>query len=81
MPKEAEDLRDPREVRKVKHPGRSVPERIADRPYVPFHEHMNALWDLEYKGLPYAEKFGRERRLPAAPMPRLRTLTTPNISP
>lgn len=31
---------------------------------------MNARWDLEEKSIPYPEKFGPNRRWPAAPMPR-----------
>lgn len=37
---------------------------------IPYHERMNAYWDLEEKGIPYPEKFGRYRRWPVAPMPR-----------
>jgi hypothetical protein len=37
---------------------------------IPYHERKNAYWDLEDKGIPYPEKFGKDRRWPAAPMPR-----------
>jgi hypothetical protein len=46
-----------------KYPG-LVPE------YIRYHEYWNAYWDLEDKGIPYPEKFGKNRRWPAAPMPR-----------
>ena len=35
-----------------------------------YHEDWDAYWDLEDKGIPYPEKFGRNRRFPIAPMPR-----------
>jgi len=38
--------------------------------YIPYHEMVNARWDLEDKGIPYPEKFGVNRRFPIAPMPR-----------
>lgn len=42
------------------------------KPYssIPYHERMNAYWDLEDRGIPYPEKFGPYRRWPVAPMPR-----------
>ncbi|MBA4062337.1 MAG: hypothetical protein C0501_01260 [Isosphaera sp.] len=44
LPKEAEDLRDSREVWKTRHPGRPVPDVIANRRYTPYHEQQNAYW-------------------------------------
>ena len=38
--------------------------------FIPYHERMNAYWDLEERGIPYPEKFGPHRRFPVAPMPR-----------
>lgn len=37
---------------------------------IPYHERMNAYWDLEDHGIPYPAKFGPYRRFPVAPMPR-----------
>jgi hypothetical protein len=37
---------------------------------IPYHEQMNAYWDLEDRGIPYPEKFGPRRRFPVAPEPR-----------
>jgi hypothetical protein len=49
-------------------------EGIPDRPFIRYHERMNAYWDLEDHGIPYPEKFGERsgyiRRFPIAPMPR-----------
>jgi hypothetical protein len=39
-------------------------------PLIPYHERKNAYWDLVDKGIPYPEKFGKDRRFPEAPMPR-----------
>lgn len=39
-------------------------------PYIPYHERMQARWDLEDKGLPYPAKFGDRREFPVAPPPR-----------
>ena len=36
----------------------------------PYHERMNAHWDLEDRGIPYPAKFGIMRRFPTAPPPR-----------
>ena len=36
---------------------------------IPYHERMNAYWDLEDKGIAYPEKFGHMRRWPIAPPP------------
>jgi hypothetical protein len=47
---------------------------------IPYHERMNAYWDLEEKGIAYPEKFGRYRRFPAAPMPRAVGGAGPQIS-
>lgn len=44
--------------------------RKAGAEYIRYHERVNAYWDLEDKGIPYPEKFGRQRRFPVAPMPR-----------
>ena len=38
--------------------------------YIPYHEQMNAYWDLEDRGIPYPEKFREHRRWPVAPAPR-----------
>src|SRR5262249_17383299 len=38
LPKEAEDLRDYREVWKANHPGQPLPERLANLLHVPYHE-------------------------------------------
>jgi hypothetical protein len=32
---------------------------------------INAYWDREERGIPYPEKFGKFRRWPEAPMPRV----------
>src|SRR6266542_5561780 len=37
--------------------------------YIPYHEEMNAYWDLEDKGIPFPAKFGKDRRWPVAPQP------------
>jgi hypothetical protein len=57
--------------------GAEAPRRYAAeikkrKPYlfIPYHEKMNAYWDLEDHGIPYPEKFGPLRRFPVAPMPR-----------
>lgn len=47
-----------------------LPEDWVVLSLIPYHERMNALWDLEDKGIPYPEKFGPYRRFPVAPMPR-----------
>jgi hypothetical protein len=47
----------------------------------PYHERMNALWELEDKGIPFPEKFGPWRCFPLAPMPRALGLDGPLISP
>jgi hypothetical protein len=61
LPDEAEALRRPR----ARPPG--FP---AARTFIRYDEDMNAYWDLEDKGIPYPEKFGKNRRFPEAPMPR-----------
>jgi hypothetical protein len=48
---------------------------------IPYHELMNAYWDLEDKGIPYPEKFGFGRRFPVAPMPREVKPLVPLIGP
>lgn len=47
-----------------------LPPGFPQNPYIPYHECMNAYWDLKDKGIPYPEKFGPNRRFPMAPMPR-----------
>jgi hypothetical protein len=47
--------------------------------YIPYHERMNAYWDLEDRGIPYPEKFGTERRFPVAPAPREVKLAPPAV--
>ena len=55
-------------------PGKPIPpgflNGLATENYIPYHEKMNAYWDLEDRGIPYPEKFGKKRRFPVAPMPR-----------
>jgi hypothetical protein len=70
LPDEAEALRNPVAIWKADHPGRPVPPGLNKILYIPYHEYMNAHWDLEDKGIPYPEKFGDARRFPVAPMPR-----------
>jgi hypothetical protein len=71
LPKEAEELRHFVTRWKLQHPGEPVPEAFAlIPPPIPYHEYMNAYWDLEDKGIPFPEKFGDERRWLTAPMPR-----------
>jgi len=83
LPDEAEKLRNPLELLKARFPNDW--ERKKDRykafVYIPYHEEMNAYWDLEDKGIPYPEKFGDKRRFPVAPMPRKKVLESPPISP
>ncbi len=55
-----------------KRPGGRVPplpEGVVRLAHIPYHELMNAYWDLEDKGIPYPEKFGHMRRWPVAPLP------------
>ena len=61
LPKEAEDLRRPK----------PLPPGWGEEPYIPYNEYWDAYWDLEDKGIPYPEKFGKRRWFPAAPMPHL----------
>ncbi len=49
--------------------------------HITYDEWRNAYWDLEDKGIPYPEKFGRARRFPVAPMPREVKRLAPPISP
>jgi hypothetical protein len=70
LPAEAEARRNPLAAWKASHPGQPVPKAIETMIFIPYHEEMNAKWDLEDKGIPYPEKFGRYRRFPTAPMPR-----------
>lgn len=60
LPEEAESLMRPK----------PLPSGFAKQLYIPYHERMNAYWDLEDKGIPYPEKFGMNRRFPIAPQPR-----------
>ncbi len=56
----------------VKRPGGRVPplpEGVVEKSQIPYHERMNAYWDLEDKGIAYPEKFGHMRRWPIAPPP------------
>lgn len=48
----------------------NLPKGFVPLSSIPYHERMNAYWDLEDKGIPYPEKFGTYRRWPVAPMPR-----------
>jgi hypothetical protein len=71
LPAEAEALDNPAEILKAKFP--QVPPDILKEMndhYIPYHEWMNAHWDLEDRGIPYPEKFGKQRRFPVAPPPR-----------
>ena len=80
LPEEAEKLLNPAEIVKSKlPPGAWRPD--PNLQYIPYHERKNAYWDLEDKGIPYPEKFGRDRRFPIAPMPRDVSITGPRISP
>jgi hypothetical protein len=47
--------------------------------YIRYDEFWNAYWDLEDKGIPYPEKFGKNRRFPIAPMPRAVVRAGPQI--
>jgi hypothetical protein len=44
LPKEAEDLRDEREVWKRKNPGKPLPPQLAKGGYVPYHVFINDYW-------------------------------------
>lgn len=70
LPREAEARRNPETAWKADHPGQQVPMAFRRLLYIPYHEEMNAYWDLEDKGIPYPEQFGKYRRFPVAPMPR-----------
>ena len=57
----------------VKRPGGRVPplpEGVEEPSFIPYHERMNAYWDLQDKGIPYPEHFKHMRRWPIAPPPR-----------
>ena len=57
----------------VKRPGGRIPplpREVKEKSTIPYHERMQAYWDLEDKGIPYPEKFGHLRRWPVAPLPR-----------
>jgi hypothetical protein len=68
LPAEAEKLRNLVEIYKAMRPEVDWEQHFP--PHIPYHEMMNAFWDLEDKGIPYPEKFGKNRRWPIAPMPR-----------
>jgi hypothetical protein len=63
-------------IKIIKRPGGRVPplpKGVKEVSVVPYHERMNAYWDLEDKGIPYPESFatrGFPRRWPEAPPPR-----------
>jgi hypothetical protein len=54
LPKEAEDLLNPAERFKAKFPGKPLDPVLQEwqDKYIPYHEKMNAHWDLEDKGIP-----------------------------
>jgi hypothetical protein len=68
LPAEVEKLRNLVEIYKAMRPEVDWEQHLP--PHIPYHEMMNAYWDLEDKGIPYPEKFGKKRRFPIAPMPR-----------
>jgi hypothetical protein len=72
LPEEAENLMNPEALLRAKLPPNiPLPEGFSDgSPYIPHHEYWNAVWDLEDKGIPFPEKFGKNRRFPVAPQPR-----------
>jgi hypothetical protein len=62
-----------------KRPGGKVPPlpkeaedlmRTTAYEYIPYHEQMDALWNLQDHGIPYPAKFGVRRKFPEAPPPR-----------
>lgn len=73
LPEEAEKLRWPESKFSAARLARMTPELReflrGSRP-IPYHEYWNAYWDLEDKGIPFPEKFGKDRRFPVAPPPR-----------
>jgi len=60
LPEEAENLRR----------GPPRPPGAPPREYIPYHEWMNAHWDLVDHGISNPEHFGRKRKLATAPPPR-----------
>lgn len=73
LPEEAEMLRWPESKLSPSRLANLSQELLADlrsRRPIPHHEYWNAYWDLEDKGIPFPEKFGKDRRFPLAPPPR-----------
>ena len=75
LPDEAEWLTSLEGSLSAKHRANLSPAMLAkireiDAKRIPYHEAVNAEWDLQDKGIPYPEKFGKNRRFPVAPMPR-----------
>jgi hypothetical protein len=60
----------PEGAENLKPPVPDLPPGVIFLSMIPYHERMNAYWDLEDKGIPYPEKFGKYRQWPVAPMPR-----------
>lgn len=57
----------------LKRPGGLVPplpEGVKEMFRIPYHDRMNAHWNLEDNGIPYPAYFGLNRRFPTAPPPR-----------
>jgi hypothetical protein len=71
LPEEAEALRKPPPF-----PG-DPNAKLIEAKHIRYDEWTNAYWDLEDRGIPYPEQFGKNRRFPIAPMPRLTSVTTP----
>lgn len=67
VPPLSEEAETRRKARLKPHP--AIPG-FPETTYIPYHEEMNAHWNLEDKGIPYPAKFGERRRWPVAPMPR-----------
>lgn len=61
-------------IRIAKRPGGLVPPSPVrewfESHIPPYHERMNAHWDLEDRGIAYPDKFGHMRQFPVAPLPR-----------
>ncbi len=62
LPKVAEDLRDPRVAWRAQHPGKPLPEILAQTPHQPYHEWINEYW-AKIAPMP------REVKLTPKPMP------------
>jgi hypothetical protein len=54
-----------------------LPEGVREHSFIPYHEYMNAYWDLEDKGIPFPGHFKHLRRWPVAPPPREVPITKP----